>query len=44
MKKALILTLMALGLAACADTRSHIDSEATTWEKVEYQTEEQQQQ
>lgn len=42
MKKAMILTLMALGLAACADTRSHISSDATAWEKVKYQNPEQQ--
>lgn len=42
MKKVVILTLMALGLAACADTHSHISDDATTWEKVQYQSQEQQ--
>lgn len=39
MKKMIALTLLALGLAACADTRSHISDDATTWEKVRYQSE-----
>ena len=36
MKKALLITLAALTLAACADTRAHISSDATSWEKVQY--------
>ena len=37
MKKALLFTLAALTLAACADTRSHISQDSTQWETVKYQ-------
>jgi len=37
MKKALLITLAALTLAACADTRSHISSNSTKWETTQYQ-------
>ncbi|CRZ21175.1 peptidyl-dipeptidase [Kingella kingae] len=37
MKKAMILGVITLTLAACADTRSHISSNATSWEHKEYE-------
>ena len=37
MKKALLLTLAALTLVACADTRSHVNDQSTNWETVKYQ-------
>lgn len=37
MKKSFLLVISTLILAACADTRSHIHPDATSWEKVEYQ-------
>lgn len=37
MKKALLITLAALTLAACADTRSHVNDQSTNWETVKYQ-------
>ena len=37
MKKALLITLTALTLAACADTRSHVNSQSSNWETVKYQ-------
>lgn len=37
MKNLFLLTLVALGLTACADTRNHINDDETTWEKVRYQ-------
>lgn len=40
MKKILALTLATLVLAACADTRSHVNKDATTWDKVQYQQQE----
>ena len=36
MKKTIIFADAALILAACADTRAHISSDATSWEKVQY--------
>lgn len=37
MKKAFVLGLLALTLAACADNRSSVNDEATTWEKIRYE-------
>ena len=37
MKKALLIPLAALTLAACADTRSHVSENSTNWETVKYQ-------
>ena len=36
MKKIVLITVAALVLAACADTRAHISSDATSWEKIQY--------
>lgn len=36
MKKIILLSLTALALAACADTRSSVTSDATTWDKLDY--------
>ncbi len=36
MKKTVLFAVAALILAACADTRAHISSDATSWEKVQY--------
>ncbi|MDO5357223.1 MAG: hypothetical protein Q4E77_06980 [Conchiformibius sp.] len=42
MKKLMIAALMAVGLAACADTRNHVSDDGTTWETIRYQSAEQQ--
>ncbi|WP_281168345.1 hypothetical protein [Conchiformibius kuhniae] len=36
MKKLMLATLLGLGLAACADTRSHVSDDGKTWETVRY--------
>lgn len=40
MKKIITLTVATLILAACADTRNHVNKDATTWDKVQYQSQE----
>lgn len=37
MKKIIALTLIALGINACADTRNHIRNDSNSWETVRYQ-------
>jgi len=37
MKKALLIPQPALPRAACADTRSHVNSQSSNWETVKYQ-------
>ena len=37
MKKLMLATLLAMGLAACADTRNHVSEDGNTWETIRYQ-------
>ena len=37
MKKAIALAIAAVILAACADTRAHTNKNASSWEKIQYQ-------
>ncbi|WP_304334413.1 hypothetical protein [Conchiformibius steedae] len=37
MKKLMLATLLAMGLAACADTRNHVSDDGNTWETIRYQ-------
>ena len=34
MKKLMLATLLAMGLAACADTRNHVSDDGNTWETL----------
>lgn len=37
MKQWIVCVIMLTCVAACADTRNHVNNDATTWEKVRYQ-------
>ncbi|QMT34307.1 lipoprotein [Conchiformibius steedae DSM 2580] len=37
MKKIILAALLAAGLSACADTRSHVSDDGNTWETIRYQ-------
>lgn len=37
MKKIITFSMLAIVLAACADTRSHISKDAVSWEHKEYE-------
>ncbi|XXQ68784.1 membrane lipoprotein lipid attachment site-containing protein [Neisseriaceae bacterium B1] len=40
MKKIITLAVATFILAACADTRNHVNKDATSWNKVQYQSQE----
>lgn len=37
MKQWIVCAIMLACVAACADTRNHVNNDASTWEKVHYQ-------